>query len=136
MAIYLLQKRSSLPTLSLDAGFFEGIEKKETAYTLQAFCEGYLLAGYKFHDLKKDVGKSKPEPKGLKILLTKNKEFESAIRKANVLARAVNFGRSLGDRPANFLPPSQLANMLQKMARENKLKCTMFLFTQTSTTQK
>src|SRR5690606_35667598 len=51
---------------------------------------------------------------------------KSAVTRAELLARAVCFARSLGDRPGNVLTPTELARLVAEMAKKRKIKCTVW----------
>lgn len=121
--ILLAQKREHLDWATLSAeGLLEAADGKDRAYWLQALCEGYLLAGYEFSDLKKKQDKSF-KLEGLQIEASKADGLKEAAERAAVLAASVIFARGLGDRPGNYLTPTILGDLVKKMAGEAKLKC-------------
>ncbi len=116
-ALFQLQKRERLAKVSLrgDTAFSGGKEAQASAF-LQAFAEGYWLSSYEYKDLKK------PEPEafhpvGLEISGLKGAGAKKALERGLALAEAINFTRSLGDRPGNYLTPTLLAGLSQKMAK-------------------
>jgi len=123
-ALYHIQKRGRLKGVTLQAdSLFSKVDNKHQASYVQAFCEGYLLAGYEYRDLKKHEEIFSPgflEFHGL----AKGKLAE-ATERAFVLSAAVNFARSLGDRPGNVLTPTEFGRVLEKMAKDVGLRCTV-----------
>lgn len=123
-ALLALQKREKLSNISLQAdSVFGGLERPKLNYFVQAFCEGYLLAGYEYRELKKP----EKDPfllESLELIGLKD-GAKSAIEKAHILANAVNFARSLGDRPGNVLTPSEMASLASQMAKDHGLHCTV-----------
>lgn len=125
-ALLLAQKRERLPNLIVQAdSIFGRVAKGELSYFVQAFCEGYLLAGYEYKDLKKEE-KDAFRPEVLELTGPKMESQSEAGERARVLAEAVIFARSLGDRPANVLTPTEMANLAEKMAKEHGLRCTVW----------
>ena len=124
-ALSLAQRRDRLPSATVDMdSVFAKTGKDELALFVQAFCEGYLMAGYEYRDLKK----TETDPFQLERLQfagVKDPELKKAIERARILAGAVNFARSLGDRPGNYLTPKELGRLAQGMAKEHGLKCSV-----------
>lgn len=121
-AIYLAQSREKFSHVTIDSeSFFGGVKDKELAYLVQAFAEGYLLAGYEYVDLKKKAEKDF-HVSGATLVGKKSKELESAVHIAEILAEATHFARSLGDRPGNVLTPTEFARLCTEMAKRSGLK--------------
>src|SRR5690606_20596453 len=72
---------------------------------LQAFAEGYLMADYRYEDMKAP-NPTDFNPKGIEIVGFNGAAEKKAIARGVALAEAVNLARNLGDRPANFLTPT------------------------------
>ncbi len=125
-ATLLGQRRERLSSIELvgDSVFGKVSDKSLPDY-LQAFCEGYWLAGYEYKELKKEE-KEPFEIKGLRISGMKSAALERSVKTAEVLAKAVSFARFLGDRPGNFLTPTEFAKQASTMAKEVGLKCTVW----------
>jgi leucyl aminopeptidase len=125
-ALYLLQKKERLPKVSLQTdSLFSKVSEEKLPYFVQAFCEGYWMAGHEFRDLKKED----PEifyPQALEFAGLKSEPLTQMVKKANVLAKAVHFARCLGDRPGNVLTPTEFGKLCQKMAKEAGLKCSVW----------
>ncbi len=126
-ALYLLQRQERLAKISCDAqSFLAKCDKAQAPRFLQAFCEGYLLAGYEYADLRTQRPESF-QPTLLNLLnVDKSTELSAAAGKARVLVEAINFSRSLGDRPGNYATPALIANLIQKETKGTKIKCTIF----------
>lgn len=126
-ALFLTQRRERLEKITVDASsLFSKLENEQPALFLQAFCEGYLLAGYEFTELKQD----KPvrfKPEALYFSgLGKNAGLSKAIQTASSLCEAINFARSLGDRPGNYATPDIISKLVSDMAKKVGVKCTVF----------
>lgn len=124
-ALLMAQKRERLPNVSILAdSIFGKVEKGKLPYFVQAFCEGYLMAGYEFKDLKKPE-KEIFAPETLEFVGSKADSLKRAAERARILAEAVNFARSLGDRPGNVLTPSEMASLAAAMGKAHGLHCTV-----------
>lgn len=120
-ALLQIQKKEHLRRMSvLFDSVFGKTPHAELPNFFQAFCEGYLLAGYEYTDLKK-ADPERFEPEGIDFVGGKSKGLEDSMVRAGILARSVNFARSLGDRPGNYLTPSHFVQLTQKMAKEQRL---------------
>jgi leucyl aminopeptidase len=101
-----------------------GIEPKKSA---QAIAEGAILGLYTF---RKHMTKG-PETGEIEELLIverdKNKvrELKEGCVRGRILAEATNFARDMINEPANFMTPSDMAEIAQKLAAEYKLECTV-----------
>lgn len=119
-ALYLAQRREKLPKITLwGESVFGKLPPKEQDRYVEAFSEGYLLAGHEFKELKKEEG-DHFYPESLDIQGVKRSEEN--LSRAGIIAHAVNFARGLGDRPGNFLTPSEFAKITERMAKERDLK--------------
>ncbi len=118
-AIFQLQKREKLSKVTLRGdAVFSAVQEAQVGPYLQALAEGYWLSSYEYKDLKK----TEPEafhPAGLEVTGLKSSSAKKALERGLILAQAVNFTRSLGDRPGNYLTPTILAELAQKMAKEH-----------------
>jgi leucyl aminopeptidase len=118
-ALYQLQKRERLSKLTLRAdSVFTGAGEAQVGAYLQALAEGYWLSSYEYKDLKKTETEAFV-PSGLEVAGLKGAAAKKAIERGELLAGAINFARSLGDRPGNHLTPTILAELAQKMAKEH-----------------
>lgn len=116
-----IQQKEKLLSVSLDVESVAG-GKSLDPYTLQAFCEGYLLATYRYDELKK-ISEEMFFPNGLILIGQKNAKLESAVRDATINIRAVNLARNLGDKPANHLTPNLFAKIASDVAKQHGMKC-------------
>jgi leucyl aminopeptidase len=124
-AIYLAQRREKLGVVTVqEDALFAKVPADQAAYYHQAFCEGYLLASYDYREFKKDDPNAFL-PRKLEVTEGKSAAFKAAVKRATVLAEAVCFARSLGDKPSNHLTPALLAREAQSMAKAHGLKCTV-----------
>lgn len=121
--LFLEQKAARLAELGVRAdSLLNHLPDSEKPAFAEAFVEGYVLASYEFDEFKKPQ-EDAFVPKGMDLFPLKGPAFKEAVRRGMALARATNFARLLGDRPANVLTPSELAKAAHKMARENGLVC-------------
>lgn len=122
-AIYHFQKKEHLKDATLDIQtILNAVRESKRPYSLQAFCEGYLLASYEYREFKKE-DKSLFHPQGIELVGLKGKDYEKARERAKSLVEAMFFARLLGDKPGNALTPKELARLCQEMARSNGLTC-------------
>lgn len=125
-AALLCQKRERLSLVDLAAdSVFSKVSDKVLPDYLQAFCEGYWMAGYEYKELKKKE-KETFELTGLRISGLKSAQLERSVKAAEILGRSIQFARFLGDRPGNYLTPTEFANQAAAMAKEVGLKCTIW----------
>ena len=100
-----------------------GVEPETSA---RAITEGALLGLYSFAKYKK------PEYENIKeILITVREEeivpiLERAIGKGKLIAEAVNLARDMGNEPANYMTPSQMAATAQDIAGKYDLEVKIF----------
>lgn len=124
-ALFQAQKKEKVSKVALQAdSVFAGAKPSEVTNAIQAFCEGYLMAGYEYKDLKK-VEINSFSAEGITFLGMKSPALVKSAEKAAILAGAVNFARSLGDRPANILTPTEFSRLIEKMAKERGIKCSI-----------
>lgn len=93
----------------------------------QMITEGALLGNYSFlqHKTKKDANGNIDD---LVILSDKKKSIaplEDGQRRGEVIAKATNLARDMGNEPANFMTPTIMAETAQKVAKENNLEFTL-----------
>ncbi|MBI4405241.1 MAG: leucyl aminopeptidase [Deltaproteobacteria bacterium] len=121
-AILLIQKKERLGRVAvLGDSIFSRTSEMDFPYYLQAFCEGYLLADYEYAELKK-ADPNAFRVGGLELVdIKEKKSLVQAVNKAQVIVEAVNFARFLGDKPGNHLTPTQLADQVSKMGKEQAL---------------
>jgi leucyl aminopeptidase len=88
----------------------EKFGKKEASYAL---AEGALLGGYRWSGYKTETGKRSER---LRLWLARSSG--PAVERAEVVAEAVNYARSLVNEPPNILTPAELARRAEAMAQE------------------
>ncbi len=103
---------------------------KNAANQMRAVVEGALLCAYEFKEFKSKPKKNdEPETKLLELAIETrnlNKSLQKGFEEGEILAEETNFARELGDRPANALTPSILAEKIQARAKGSKLKVTVW----------
>jgi len=103
-----------------------GIGGVEFEASAQAITEGALLGLYSFAKYKK------PEYENIKEMLIVIREeemvpiLERAIGKGKLIAEAVNLARDMGNEPANYMTPSQMAEVAKEIAGNYDLEIKVF----------
>lgn len=122
--LHAIQKSERIAVLKLagDSFFKKG---KSVAAQLEALFEGYLLGSYQFNLLKKPK-EDEFFPQGLEVLGISDAQTKAIPARTIEMAKAVNFARSLGDRPANYLTPTHLAEAVQASGKEYKYDVTVW----------
>ncbi|HEU4457259.1 MAG TPA: leucyl aminopeptidase, partial [Longimicrobium sp.] len=106
-----------LPASTLDAG--------EAA---KAVAEGVVLGSYVFDELKSKGDEPAVALADAAILLPEGTDETSAregARVGEIIARAENFARTLGNLPGNVATPSRLAAEAERIGREHGMKVTI-----------
>ena len=117
-------KLKSLSVQTFESGF-AGVKLAESS---QAMVEGILLSHYRLDRYRTD---KEDQPVALqKLTFWKEKrkgigEVRKGVADGEISAWATNLSRDLANRPGNYLTPTRLAEEATKLARENKLKCTV-----------
>jgi leucyl aminopeptidase len=99
----------------------------EPAASAQAVAEGAILGLYAF---RKHVTKE-PETGEIEELLIverdegKLPQLERGCRVGKVVAEATNFARDMINEPANFMTPSEMAEVATRVAAQYNLECTV-----------
>jgi leucyl aminopeptidase len=103
-----------------------GMGSMELEASAQAITEGALLGLYSFVKYKK------PEYENItEMLLVAREEgvvpvLERAIGKGRVIAEAVNLARDMGNEPANYMTPGQMAKVAKEIAGKYDLEIKVF----------
>lgn len=104
----------------------DGVTSKNA---LRGLTEGFVLASYKFDELKSKPKKTE-EAGGLTVTLVSKKFGDKASQKtfteAVTLTETVNFSRRLGDMPGNLMTPTILADSVVAAAQGTGLKVTVW----------
>jgi leucyl aminopeptidase len=101
-----------------------GIEVEKSA---QAMVEGTLLGTYTF---SRHLTKPTEEGEITELILVEQEiakipPLEEAVRRGKIIAEATELARDLTNEPANFMTPSDLAQVARKVAQEYQLDCTI-----------
>jgi leucyl aminopeptidase len=100
-----------------------GIKSETSA---QAIAEGAILGLYTFTKYRK------PEYEDLKemLIVVREKEkvptLEAVVGKGTLIAEATNLARDMGNEPANYMTPSQMAEIAEEMVGKYGLECKVF----------
>jgi len=105
-----------------------GINDISTAAAAQAIAEGALLGTYTF---RKHITKDEDKPGEIKRLSIVGadglkSQLESGVSKGQIIAEATNLARDMVNEPANFMTPSDMAQMATKLAESYGLEITVF----------
>lgn len=124
LARWLAKNNASEAGLELGPLFGLGLPPVSTVY---AFLEGLLLGAFSFAAYKSE---REEKQSVLRLLISgetgpSREELERVIRKAEVVAEAVNLARAWSHEPPNVLNPVTLAERVQNLAAEVGLKCTV-----------
>lgn len=110
-------------TLAVPVAGGRGISLEER---LWALAEGVLLSNYQLTEYRtEDLDKVK-DVQEVKFLVEKSRDTAAALRgarRAEVIAEAVNWTRTLANYPGNRATPTFLAQEARKLAREEGLSC-------------
>ena len=105
-----------------------GINDISTAAAAQAIAEGALLGTYTF---RKHITKDEDKPGEIKRLSIVGadglkSQLEGGVSKGRIIAEATNLARDMVNEPANFMTPSNMAQMATKLAESHGLEITVF----------
>ena len=122
--IYKRSKSEKWSHLRID---FDSVAVRGNVNYAQALAEGLLLSDYAFKEYKskKDSGFSIQTVEVSFKSTSVARQIQKAVDEAILVSDGVCFARTLGNEPANVLYPDSYAKRIQKMARENKLRCTV-----------
>ena len=104
------------------------IEAGAHAAHLFAIVEGALLASYKFEVYKAPAARRKHALKRLTLVVPAGRLRQAKAEAAagEILARATNLVREIGNLPPHDIYPAALADRARKLGRERKLKVTVW----------
>ena len=105
-----------------------GIGGLETAAVGQAVAEGAILGLYRFNKYK-SPNQDRRDVKELTVVefdASRTKGLEGGIGQGTIMADAVNFCRDRVNEPANFMTPTQMAEMALQVANEGGLGLEVF----------
>lgn len=122
-ARWLMSEKLGAAALWLDGLVASGLDTAPADWA-----QGMILAGFRF-----DAHRSDPDapPAKLRIALCSRDNAHvlrtrPQLREAVTIAESVNFARRLAHEPPNVMHPEALADAARALARESKLKCTVF----------
>ncbi len=119
-AFYFYSSEKKADNLSINLP--EKIDKKNV---ILAIGEAAALCGYKF-----DMFKSKKDEEGKneikEIYVNCEKEYEETLNEGIIKGEAQNYSSSIADLPANIINPEEFAKKAKELAKEKKLKITVF----------
>jgi leucyl aminopeptidase len=97
------------------------------ALSAAAIVEAAIMAPYKFTKFKSPADAITPITKLILCLPAGAdvRDIESAVKRSQIAAEAVNFAREIGNLPGNVVWPEVLGNYARQLARSHKLKCTI-----------
>jgi leucyl aminopeptidase len=91
-----------------------------------ALVEGTLAGLYRFEGYRSKTPKDwKPNPEALAIVewdATRVPDYETAVRRAEIVAQGINFARDLVDTPSNYMTPAVMAERAGALAKETGLR--------------
>lgn len=94
----------------------------------QAIAEGALLGTYTF---RKHITKEEDKPGEIKQLSIvgadgMKSQLEGGVNQGRIIAEATNLARDMVNEPANFMTPSDMAQMATRLAQNHGLEITVF----------
>ncbi len=104
----------------------EALPLKDKVQTASALTEGFMLSSYEFVSFKETPKEKKPETNINLVCKNPNATIKKAIEDSLIIANGVNFARYMGDCPANFMTPDQLATEAKNSAKGTKMKVTVW----------
>ena len=122
-----IASRHAAVTKGKSLGFyFDGFSSSEF---FQAAAEGFMLGGFKMLDYKTtSEAKKKSAVSSCTFIVNEKKnlkKLEKAVERGKIIAEGQLLARRLSYTPANDLTPTILARHAERLAKENKLKCTI-----------
>ncbi len=107
--------------------WIDGLVKTQVERPVAAWADGMVLGGFRFNRHKSAA----PAVGRCRIGLAAGEAARKVgraerVSEAVALAQSVNYARSLCHEPGNIIQPSSLAKEARRLAREWKLKCTVF----------
>lgn len=122
LARWLISEKCTQASLWLDGLLISGHENAVLEWS-----HGMALAGFQFSQRKS--GRSRgPQKMRVHVCSSESSHVSRAmpaIREGIALGEAVNYARSIAHEPPNVINPATLAEEARRLARSNKLKCTI-----------
>ncbi|MCS7048301.1 MAG: leucyl aminopeptidase [Verrucomicrobiae bacterium] len=101
------------------------------ADTAAAIADAAILANYRFRDFKPSNDDDCPVQQLILCLpASELPAARRAVERARIIAESANYTRHLADQPGNVIYPATLANHARQLARQYRLRCTVFGRTQ------
>jgi len=104
-------------------------KKYDLQMIVQAVTEGAVMGTYQFNYYKTKTSKPASERIENFILMgndaVQNSIINQGVQQGMIIGQSVNLARDLGNHPAMYMTPTQLALQAQKIARENHLEITI-----------
>lgn len=91
---------------------------------VESIAEGLTLANYSFDTYKSKEARKKSRPHVAVTLLSQKQTaaVKASLKNAQILSKAINFARELGDTPGHLMTPERLVQEAQKAAQGSALK--------------
>ncbi len=93
--------------------------------SISGLVEGFILGGYTYNNYKSEPKIAKLKSVFVACDAPNYDQFQSSFEDALIIAGATSFTRDIVNTPPQELNPQTLASLAQKLARENKLDCTI-----------
>jgi leucyl aminopeptidase len=95
----------------------------ESSSSVSQIVEGCKISSYKFEKYKLEKEDASPD---FTIITNKSKDILKAIKTAETVSDGVIYAKNIANLPPNECMPATLANFARKMAKDNKMKCSIF----------
>lgn len=93
---------------------------------VETLCEGLALGAFRFHTHKSDSPTATRITIDVLAAARERAHLQGELRSVSALCDGVNLAREWGHEPPNIINPVTLATRLKKLARNAKLKCTVY----------
>jgi leucyl aminopeptidase len=120
-------QKTGAKQIVLSTGIAAASSAFDISQEVQATVEGALLGLYTFRKYQSNGGENN-KVTDLTLLTSpeQQSDAEHAVERAQILAEATNFARTLINEPPNILHPVELANRASTMAQQVGLECEIF----------
>ncbi|MFA5879265.1 MAG: leucyl aminopeptidase [Candidatus Margulisiibacteriota bacterium] len=100
--------------------FLEDDFKSKPFFVIQAMVEGLILGSYEFNHFKKSKEKGLLLVKKINIASNIGRQIQTkAVKKAQIMANAVNLARDLANMPSNKLTPKIFVDQISALLSQN-----------------
>jgi len=93
---------------------------------VETLCEGLALGAFRFHKHKSDAHVARPIAIDVLAAARDRTRLQRELRSVSVVCDSVNLAREWGHEPPNIINPVTLATRLKKLARDTRIKCTVY----------